>query len=131
MIIDDIDCNLEVEQDEPGGEESFRPKDPEQTEDDGDVDHTDLLKLYIREASRSSMLTAEGEVAGAKRIECARNRLAKLLSRSPVVGEYCIHLKQTFRDGKETAADVIEQAAATNSLKPLPISELADPALAE
>ena len=34
----------------------------------------------------------------------------KLLSRSPVVAEYCVHLRQVFQLGLETAADVIEQA---------------------
>ena len=132
MIIEDIDCNLEGDQDEANGEESFSPEDPHpQMEDGADIDRTDLLKLYIREASRSSMLNAEGEVAGARRIESARLRLAKLLSRSPVVAEYCLYLRQLFRDGVETTADVIEQVPAAGSLKSLPISELADPALAE
>ena len=77
------------------------------------------------------MLTAEGEVAGAKRIERARNRLAKLLSRSPVVAEYCLYLRQVFHDGIETAADVIEHAPAGDASASLPVSELADPALAQ
>lgn len=42
-----------------------------------DLDHTDLLKMYLREASRAPMLNAAGEIAAAKRIERTRNRLAK------------------------------------------------------
>lgn len=130
MIIEDSDKTLES-YDERNGEESFGAGDSQDAADDGvDIDRTDLLKLYIREASRASMLTAEGEVAGAKRIEAARHRLAKRLSRSPVVAEYCLYLRQVFREGIETAADVIEQASAGNASASLPVSELADPALA-
>lgn len=104
----------------------------EQVEDAGDIDRTDLLKLYIRDASHASMLTAEGETAAAKRIERARNRLMKLLSRSPVVAEYCVHLRQVFRLGLETPADVIERTYENHlSLESSPISEIADPALAK
>jgi len=130
MIIDDIERTFEGHQDEVNAEESLDPNDSQEpAEDAADIDRTDLLKLYLREAGRSSMLTAEGEVAGAKRIERARNRLAKLLSRSLVVAEYCLFLRQMLLNGKETAADVIEQAPAGETSKALPVSELADPAL--
>lgn len=103
----------------------------EPVEDAGDIDHADLLKLYIRDAGQAFMLTARGEIAAAKRIERARARLMKLLSRSPVVAEYCIHLRQVFQRGLETAADVIERTSEGQlSSEQRPISELADPALA-
>jgi RNA polymerase primary sigma factor len=131
MIIEEIERDFEGGQDGINGEESFSPQgEHEQAEETADVDRTDLLKLYLREASRSSMLTAEGEVAGAKRIEHARTRLTKLLSRSLVVAEYCVYLRQVFRDGREAAADVIERAPCGDALKAQPVSELADPALA-
>jgi RNA polymerase sigma factor (sigma-70 family) len=104
----------------------------EQVEDAGDIDRTDLLKLYIRDASQASMLTAQGEIAASRRIERARNRLMKLLSRSPVIAEYCVHLREVFRLGLETPADVIERTYEYHlSSESAPISELADPALAE
>jgi len=107
-------------------------KEREQVEDAGDADHTDLLKLYIRDAGRRTMLTAEGEIRAARRIERARNRLMKLLSRSPIVAEYCVHLREVFRLGLETPADIIERAFESDSSPTtLPISESADPALAE
>ena len=130
MIIEEIERTFEHGQDETNGEESFGLADEHEAEDAADIDRTDLLKLYLREASRSSMLTAEGEIAGAKRIERARIRLNKLLSKSPVVAEYCVYLRQVFRQGRETAADVIERAPGGDPSRPLPVSELADPALA-
>lgn len=104
----------------------------EQVEDAGDIDRTDLLKLYIRDASQASMLTAKGEIDAARRIERARNRLMKLLSRSPVIAEYCVHLREVFRLSLETPADIIERTYESRlSSESSPISELADPALAE
>ena len=130
MIVEEIERTLEDGQDETGGEETSGLTDEQQSDDASDIDQTDLLKLYLREASRSSMLTAEGEVAGAQRIERARRRLMRLLSRSPVIAEYCVYLRQAIQHGRVTAADVIERAPGDEGSTPLPISELADPALA-
>src|SRR5262249_18588577 len=74
-----------------------------------DVDTADLLKLYLREASRTPMLDAAGEIRAAKRIERSRNRLMRLLSRSPLVAEYLLHLRQQIQNGEETASEIIEQ----------------------
>jgi len=41
-----------------------------------------------------------------------------------------VYLRQVFRQGDETAADVIERAPGGDPSRPLPVSELADPALA-
>lgn len=131
MTIDEIEGALEPDEGEVTVEGSFGLTDePEKIEDTGDVDHTDLLKLYLREASGSTMLTAEGEVAAAKRIERARIRLMKLLSRSLVVAEYCLHLRQTIGRGLESPADVIEKAS-IGANAATPVAELADPALAQ
>ena len=81
----------------------------ERVEQAGDIEQADLLKLYLREASRSQMLNAAGEVAAAKRIERARFHLRKQLSRSPIVAQYCIHLRRAFSAGLELPADIIEQ----------------------
>lgn len=132
MIIEEIEGTFEHGQHETSSEDTFGlAGDQDQPDDTADVDRTDLLKLYLREASRSSMLTAEGEIASAKRIERARFRLMKILSRSLVVAEYCAYLRKVFRQGSETAADVIERAPASDLPKPAAISELADPALAQ
>lgn len=132
MIIEEIEGTFEHGQDETSSEDTFAlADDQDQPDEAADVDRTDLLKLYLREASRSTMLTAEGEIASAKRIERARFRLMKILSRSMVVAEYCGYLRRAFRQGSETAADVIERAPGSEASKPLAISELADPALAQ
>lgn len=121
--------------DADGDEESELADGLPDGEEAEEIDKTDLLKLYLREASRAPMLAAAGEVAAAKRIERARARLMKLLSRSPVIAEYCLHLRQIIRRGDESAAEIIEHAQDLKAsgrqglLKPVPLSEIADRAL--
>src|SRR5512132_2263767 len=96
-----------------------------------DLDHTDLLKMYLREASRAPMLNAAGEIAAAKRIERTRNRLAKMISRSPLIVEYSLHLRDGLRRGDETASDHIEFVAGYDPNKPALLGEVSDKAFAE
>ena len=94
---------------------------PERTDDDPEIedaeptDQTDLLKLYLREAGKAPMLDAAGEVVAARRIERARTRLLKFLSRSPVVAEYCLYLRDAIHSGDERASDVIEGVHAVDT----------------
>ena len=97
ILDNEEDVTLESEEDELSFDETY------------DVDTADLLKLYLREASRTPMLDAAGEIRAAKRIERSRNRLLRLLSRSPLVAEYLLHLRQQIQNGEETASEIIEQ----------------------
>jgi RNA polymerase primary sigma factor len=132
MILEETDSAYEEKYADADTDESNDPAyDSEEAEEAGDIDRTDLLKLYLREASRAPMLNAGGEVAAAKRIERARNRLMKLLSRSPIIAHYSLHLRQTLGSGDESAADMIEHVPGFDVNNPIPLSVLADRALAE
>jgi RNA polymerase primary sigma factor len=131
MITEDVEVAFEDDYLDSKLDSSLGDTDePEEFEEPGEIDKADLLKLYLREASRTPMLDARGEVAGAKRIERARGRLMKLLSRSVIIAEYLIHLKESLRRGDQSAADLIERAD-DDSLKAMPLVEVADRALAE
>ncbi len=93
--------------DEPLSEDD-QPETEAEASESSDIDTTDLLKLYLREASRSPMLTAEGEIRGAKRLERARRRLLKLFSRSPIIVELCLHWRTAFDEGRETPSEFLE-----------------------
>jgi RNA polymerase sigma factor (sigma-70 family) len=134
MILEEIDGTFEEHYAEDDNDESNDPayeSEEAEAEEAGDIDRTDLLKLYLREASRAPMLNAAGEVAAAKRIGRARARLMKLLSRSPIVAQYCLHLKQELSRGDESAAEIIEQVPGFDANNPVPLSALADRALTE
>src|SRR6185369_6990397 len=82
-------------------------------------------------ASRAPMLNAAGEIAGARRIERARNRLARMISRSPLIVEYGLHLREALRRGDETAGDHIEFVNGFDPNKPATLGKIADRAFAE
>jgi RNA polymerase sigma factor (sigma-70 family) len=132
MKNEELDGGLEEDYSDAAVDEEFDSEyEPEETVEAGDIDRADLLKMYLREASRAPMLNAAGEVAAAKRIERARARLMKLLSRSHIIAEYCLHLRHGLRRGDESAADAIERAPGYDPNKSISLGEITDTALAE
>ncbi len=60
----------------------------------------DLVRTYLRQMSRVPLLTREGEVAIAKRIERGEKRVMIALSRSLIVAQQAVHIGQVLRDEK-------------------------------
>nr|AIA13082.1 Helix-turn-helix domain protein [uncultured bacterium] len=132
MTIEELESGLEEDySDAAVDEEVDSEQESEEVAEAGDIDRADLLKMYLREASRAPMLNAAGEIAAAKKIERARFRLMKLLSRSLIIAEYSIHLRQGLRRGDESAADAIERAPGYDPNNSTSLSEITDDALAE
>ena len=67
----------------------------------------DLVRTYLRQMSRVPLLTREGEVAIAKRIERGQNRVMTVLSRSLIVARQVVHLGQELREGECELRDLI------------------------
>src|SRR5215471_9616271 len=132
MMIEEMDNEFEETYTDADPNEEFDAE-SESTDVDaaGDIDHTDLLKMYLREASRAPMLNAAGEIAAARRIERNRNRLTKMISRSPLIVEYSLHLREALQRGIETASEHIEHVTGYDPNKPATLSQLADKAFAQ
>src|ERR1700754_3440968 len=108
-MIEEMDSEFEEEFTEAdANEEADAESESTDVDAASDIDHTDLLKMYLREASRAPMLNAAGEIAAAKRIERKRNRLIKTIARSLLIVEYSLHLRDALQRGDETASDHIE-----------------------
>ncbi len=67
----------------------------------------DLVRTYLRQMSRVPLLTREGEVAIAKRIERGEKRVMIALSRSLIVAQHAVHLGQVLRDDERDVEDII------------------------
>ena len=67
----------------------------------------DLVRTYLRQMSRVPLLTREGEVAIAKRIERGENRVMTVLSRSLIVARQVVHLGQELRECEYELRDLI------------------------
>src|ERR1044072_7050793 len=135
MMIEDIDGAVEEDysdaETDKGSDSEYESEETTEAAEAGDIDRTDLLKMYMREASRAPMLNAAGEVAAAKKIESARIRLLKLLSRSPLVAEYCVYFRRALSRGDESVADMIEQAQGYDAGKSTNLPSDAEDALAQ
>jgi len=80
----------------------------------------DLVRTYLRQMSRVPLLTRQGEVAIAKRIERGEVRITKALSRSLMVARYMDYLADQVRSGERGVRDIVV----------LPEAELTDRQLA-
>jgi RNA polymerase primary sigma factor len=86
---------------EPKEEEPVLP------EDDEEEGPHDPVRIYLREMAVVPLLTREGEIAVAKRIERGRHRLQKALARSPVVVEELLRAGQELTCGQLNIREVI------------------------
>jgi RNA polymerase primary sigma factor len=74
----------------------------------GTLDKTnDPVRLYLREMSVVQLLTRDGEVSIARRIERGRLRVLKALSRSPICIEEIIQIGERLRRGELHIREVV------------------------
>ncbi|HKZ53611.1 MAG TPA: RNA polymerase sigma factor RpoD [Candidatus Acidoferrales bacterium] len=75
----------------------------------GALDKTnDPVRMYLREMGTVPLLTREGEVAIAKRIERGQLRVLKVLSRQPLVIKEVIGLGQALREDERGIKEMVQ-----------------------
>ncbi len=92
-------------------------KKSEDGEDFGDLDFgqdlsdktNDPVRMYLREMGTVPLLTRDGEIELAKRIEHGQRMVAKVLSRSPLIVRSIINLAEEVRRGNVSARDLLLQ----------------------
>jgi RNA polymerase primary sigma factor len=67
----------------------------------------DPVRMYLREMGSVSLLTREGEIELARRIEHGQKTAARALSRSPFVMREVLALAAEVREGKRSLRDVL------------------------
>ena len=67
----------------------------------------DLVRTYLRQMSRVPLLTREGEVAIAKRIERGELRITKAMSRSLLVARHVAEIARQVAAGERTLRDTV------------------------
>ncbi len=88
--------------------EKETPEDVELDLTPGALDKTnDPVRLYLREMGTVPLLTREGEVEIAKRIERGQLNVLKAMSRSPIVIKEIINLGAQLQRGERSINDVI------------------------
>src|SRR5690348_8305634 len=90
-------------------------KKPEDTEELGDIDlaqdfgdkTNDPVRMYLREMGTVPLLTREGEIELAKRIERGQAAVRKSLSRSPLVIREILALAETVTHDPSSVRDIL------------------------
>jgi RNA polymerase primary sigma factor len=72
-----------------------------------DVKTNDPVRMYLREMGTVPLLTREGEVEIAKRIERGQNRVLKALSRSPIVIRELLALGEDLEKGVRSIKELV------------------------
>jgi RNA polymerase primary sigma factor len=74
----------------------------------GGLDKTnDPVRMYLREMGTVPLLTREGEVEIARRIERGQLSVLKALSRSPIAAQQLVVLRKELAEGKRTIKEVV------------------------
>ena len=74
----------------------------------GALDKTnDPVRMYLREMGTVPLLTREGEVAIAKRIERGKLAVIKSISRTPTIAQYIINMGEHLRAGERTVRELV------------------------
>ena len=74
----------------------------------GTIDKTnDPVRMYLREMGTVPLLTREGEVKIAKRIERGKLTVIKVISRTPTITRVIIRLAEQLRSGERTIRELV------------------------
>jgi RNA polymerase primary sigma factor len=97
-----------------GERDKYEPEAGEESDDveldlsPGTLEKTnDPVRMYLREMGTVPLLTREGEVEIAKRIERGQNRVMKAISRSPIVIREIVGLGEDLRRGVRNIKEVV------------------------
>ncbi|HYI84855.1 MAG TPA: RNA polymerase sigma factor RpoD [Acetobacteraceae bacterium] len=129
-MLNDIGINVvESDEAEEGGE-SAKPagkaEEGEEDESGGNVDEANLgrtddpVRMYLREMGSVELLSREGEIAIAKRIEAGRDMMIGGLCESTQTFKAIVAWHEAVKDGRMLLRDVIDLEATANADSPEP-----------
>ena len=105
----DIKILDEVPGERTGTEAEADPKEePEEESVDDFSESSDPVRLYLKEMGKFQLLTREGEVDVAKRIEAAEKEVEEEILKSPVMLDYIIRIGEQVEAAEADLHDVFE-----------------------
>ena len=89
--------------------QSNKKKDPAtQTEEKSSDKSDDPIRMYLREMGGVELLSREGEIAIAKRIEAGKDVMINALTQSPIVGKKIFEWKEQIENQQMLVRDIID-----------------------
>ena len=97
------------EPDDPAPEAEETPQRPAGNLDDDDIGRTDdPVRMYLREMGSVELLSREGEIAIAKRIEAGREKMIGGVCENPLTIKALLSWRQALLDGHILLRDIID-----------------------
>ena len=93
---------LKIKKDEQNSEDAAE----EEKKQTGKTD--DPVRLYLRDMGSVELLSREGEIAIAKRIEAGRERMIGAICESPMTIRSIIHWKESIKEGTMLLRDIVD-----------------------
>jgi RNA polymerase primary sigma factor len=106
MGINVVDSDEETEEAEDSVEEETRTVGNLDDEEVGRTD--DPVRMYLREMGSVELLSREGEIAIAKRIEAGRDMMIGGIGESPITHRYIIDWRDKLKGGEILLRDIID-----------------------
>ena len=106
MGINVVDADEETEETEDAPEEETRTVGNLDDEEVGRTD--DPVRMYLREMGSVELLSREGEIAIAKRIEAGRDMMIGGIGESPITHRYIIDWRDKLKAGEILLRDIID-----------------------
>jgi RNA polymerase primary sigma factor len=126
--------NEESEEGEAPVAKTEKAEEAEEEEQTGNVDEASLgrtddpVRMYLREMGSVELLSREGEIAIAKRIEAGRDMMINGLCESPLTFKAIISWHDQLKAGRMLLRDIIDLEATDGAGAPAPeVSETAEP----
>ena len=88
----------------------------------------DPVRMYLREMGTVELLSREGEIAIAKRIEAGRDMMIRGLCESPLTFRAIISWHEALNNGRVLLRDVIDLEAMQNGAEPVDAESFEEPA---
>jgi len=98
---------------DPEPEEKEEEEEEQKEEDSGVVKSNDPVRMYLRKMGSVSLLTREGEVEIAKRIEEGEKEVLRAVLHAPVAIAEIVELGDKLQKGKIRVRDVVKDAPET------------------
>ncbi len=133
-VVDEVMAHLEklgVRMEEEISEESTEDKalSPQQeTQQKASPDYlNDPVRTYLREMGAVSLLSREGEIAIAKRIEAGKLKIKDAIAKSPITFAYLLEIYDALQKEKITLQEVIALEKVCDEVGPLEMPEKEQP----
>ncbi|HWL68505.1 MAG TPA: RNA polymerase sigma factor RpoD [Geminicoccus sp.] len=108
----DTEDNLELNDQQAADKEEESDKDDAEESEQEELGRTDdPVRMYLREMGSIELLSREGEIEIAKRIEAGRNMVLEALCESPLTMRAVIGWRDAIREGRVPLRDIIDLEA--------------------